>query len=193
MSRHQSLTLLMVLCYACRQKYSMAVLWESPLTSWRRQIQTPTAKQWVELGNYCGRTEGRIAAPKGIGTPQEDQQNQLTLKPFGLSENEPPTKEHTQAGPRSLQSYVSAFSSCGSRTMGVWVVPKPIACMWIYSSSWPDLSSFSGTGSAWPCKNFNALEGRYPGCSWFAHRRRGGVMEKIWWEGLTWSGGQWAE
>ena len=32
----------------------------------------------MELGNSYGRTGGRIAALKGIGTPQEDQQTQLT-------------------------------------------------------------------------------------------------------------------
>jgi hypothetical protein len=32
----------------------------------------------VELGDYYGRIGGRIAAPKGIETLWEDQQNQLT-------------------------------------------------------------------------------------------------------------------
>jgi hypothetical protein len=41
-------------------------------------MQTPTAKQWMELGDSYGRKGGRIAALKGIGTPQEDQQSQLT-------------------------------------------------------------------------------------------------------------------
>jgi hypothetical protein len=37
-----------------------------------------TAKQWMELGDSYGRLGGRIVGPKGIGTPQEDQQSQLT-------------------------------------------------------------------------------------------------------------------
>jgi hypothetical protein len=32
----------------------------------------------MELGSSYGRIGGRIAASKGIGTPQEVQQNQLT-------------------------------------------------------------------------------------------------------------------
>jgi hypothetical protein len=32
----------------------------------------------MELEDSYGRIGGRIATPKGIGTPQEDQQNQLT-------------------------------------------------------------------------------------------------------------------
>jgi hypothetical protein len=41
-------------------------------------MQTPTAKQWMELGDSYGRIGGRIASPKEIGTPQKDQQSQLT-------------------------------------------------------------------------------------------------------------------
>jgi hypothetical protein len=41
-------------------------------------MQTPTAKQWMGLGDSYRRRGGRIAALKGIGTPQEDQQSQLT-------------------------------------------------------------------------------------------------------------------
>jgi hypothetical protein len=43
-----------------------------------RQMQTPTAKHWMELGDSYRRIGGRITAPKRIGTPQEDQQSQLT-------------------------------------------------------------------------------------------------------------------
>jgi hypothetical protein len=41
-------------------------------------MQTPTVKQWMELGNTYGKIGGRIATWKGIGTPQEDKQSQLT-------------------------------------------------------------------------------------------------------------------
>jgi hypothetical protein len=45
-------------------------------------MQRPTAKQWVELGDSYERRGERIAASKGIGigTPQEGQQSQLTLR-----------------------------------------------------------------------------------------------------------------
>jgi hypothetical protein len=38
-------------------------------------MQTPIAKYWMEFGGSYGRIGGRVAAPKGIGTEQEDQQN----------------------------------------------------------------------------------------------------------------------
>ena len=46
-------------------------------------MQTPTAKQWMGLGDSYRRIGGRIATSKGIGTLQEDQQSQLawTLGP----------------------------------------------------------------------------------------------------------------
>jgi hypothetical protein len=29
-------------------------------------MQKPTVKQWMELGDFYGRIEGRIAGPKGV-------------------------------------------------------------------------------------------------------------------------------
>jgi hypothetical protein len=50
-------------------------------------MKTPTAKQWMELGETYGKIGGRIAAPKGIGSPQEDQQSQLTWTLGDLSKS----------------------------------------------------------------------------------------------------------
>jgi hypothetical protein len=41
-------------------------------------MQTPTVKQWIELGDSHGRIGGRIVAPRGIETPQKDQWSKLT-------------------------------------------------------------------------------------------------------------------
>ena len=41
-------------------------------------MQTPTAQQWMELGDITEKQEEGLLVLKGIGTPQEDQQNQLT-------------------------------------------------------------------------------------------------------------------
>ena len=53
---------------------------------------------------------------KGVGTPREDQQSQTNLDPWGLSETEPPTKEHTQAElrPWHMGSRWAAQTPCGS-------------------------------------------------------------------------------
>lgn len=48
---------------------------EAPPTSSLREMQTPTANQWMELGNSYGRIEGRSTGPKGdrnsTGRPTE--------------------------------------------------------------------------------------------------------------------------
>ena len=59
---------------------------------YRFKTDADTAKQWLELGDSYGRIKRRIAGLKGIGTLEEDQES---LGPLGLSETEPPTKEHT--------------------------------------------------------------------------------------------------
>jgi hypothetical protein len=69
MGKHQSLTLLV----------DTVILAGRLAFSYLRQRYTPTAKEWMELGDSYGRIGGRIATPTGILTPQEDQQSQLTL------------------------------------------------------------------------------------------------------------------
>jgi hypothetical protein len=69
-------------------------------------MQTPTAKQWMELGDSYGRIGGRFASPKGIELYRKT--NRVTYPgPLGLSETEPPTTEHTWTGPRPSCTYVA--------------------------------------------------------------------------------------
>ena len=72
------LTLLMILCYICRQEPSIIVIREtSPHKGWK-QMQSPTAKHWAESGESCRRGEGRIEEAGRSRTPQANLQNQLT-------------------------------------------------------------------------------------------------------------------
>ena len=70
---------------------------------------------------------------KEIGTPQEDEQSQLTWT-LGLSETEPLAKEHTQAGPSPPNhTYVTDMQLClhGSPpSTGVGAVPKAVTSLW---------------------------------------------------------------
>jgi hypothetical protein len=71
------------------------------------QTDTDTHSQWwIETEDSYRRNGGRIVGPEGnrnsIGRPTES----TNLDPWG-SESEPPTKEHTQAGPRSPHTYVA--------------------------------------------------------------------------------------
>jgi hypothetical protein len=54
--------------------------------------------EW-SLGTLMEGQEEGLWDTKGIETPQEDQPSQLTWT-LGLSKSEPPTKGHTQTGPR---------------------------------------------------------------------------------------------
>jgi hypothetical protein len=59
--------------------------------------------QFLEFRDFYKRIE-RSEALNWMGTPQEDQQCQLTL---GFSEMEPPTKEHTWPGPKPPHPYIA--------------------------------------------------------------------------------------
>jgi hypothetical protein len=46
--KNQSLTLLMILCYACRQEPSITVLWEAPPISQWKEMHWPTPNQALD-------------------------------------------------------------------------------------------------------------------------------------------------
>jgi hypothetical protein len=92
MDKHQFLTLLMVLCYACRQEHSVTVLWEAP-SSWLKQMQRPTAKHWKGvLMEELGET---IESLKRDRNSKERPTESTNLDPWRFSEPESPTKEYT--------------------------------------------------------------------------------------------------
>ena len=59
------------------------------------------------MGTFKEELGEGLWAPKGRGTPQKEQQSQLTWTLGALRESEPPTKEHTQAEPRPPNTYVA--------------------------------------------------------------------------------------
>jgi hypothetical protein len=64
-------------------------------------MQIPTDKQWAEVGDPCERVRERIEGPQGDVNPMGRSTVSINLDPRELLETEPPTKEHTWAGPRS--------------------------------------------------------------------------------------------
>ena len=65
-------------------------------------MQIFTAKLWVEVGESYGRGRRGIEGTEGDGNPIGRPTVSTNLDPWELPETEPPTKEHTQAGLRSL-------------------------------------------------------------------------------------------
>jgi hypothetical protein len=70
MDKNQSLTLLRILCYACRQWSSITVLWEALPSCWPKQTCIP--------GNLVKKLWEALKDPEGIESPQENQPSQLT-------------------------------------------------------------------------------------------------------------------
>ena len=68
MSKHQSLTLLMILSYAYRQEPSMAVLSEAPPSSQGKHAEI-TDKPWKELGTLMEELEEGLRDLKRTGMP----------------------------------------------------------------------------------------------------------------------------
>jgi hypothetical protein len=114
--KKQSLILLMILCYACRQDPRVTDLWEGPLSSQWKQTCRLTHKHYMELRESCGRVGRRIEGPE----KDKDSIGRITvsthLDSWGLPETEPPTKECTWAGPSPPHIYSkhAAWFSCGS-------------------------------------------------------------------------------
>jgi hypothetical protein len=130
MGKSQYVTLLMALCYACRQKPSITVSWEASSSIEWKQMQRPTANIWqssehrVEewgLGwSWMGQGHHRRPTPS------------TNLGPWGLTETEPLTKELAWTGSRPLDisSRCAARSSCGfpnNRSRGcLWFCCLPL-------------------------------------------------------------------
>ena len=73
-AKHKSVTLLMILCYACRHACYPQRL-HPPAGSDRHRFSQP--KSGWSLGTLMQEWEEGFWATKGIGYPQEDQQSQL--------------------------------------------------------------------------------------------------------------------
>jgi hypothetical protein len=68
---------------------------------------TPTAKEWMELGDSYERIGGRITVPRR-GQELHRKTKRVNLPgPSGLSESETTTKEYTRVEPRPPHTYVA--------------------------------------------------------------------------------------
>jgi hypothetical protein len=106
----------------------------------------------TELGDSNGRDGGRIEDSRRDRNSTGRATESTTLDPWGLSETEPPTKEHTQAGPSpppNPSTYVVDVQ------LSLYTAPEllkqglsqklPSVCG-ILSLNWAALSGLSGRG-----------------------------------------------
>jgi hypothetical protein len=130
MGKHQFLTLLVILCYACRQESA------SHGCSLRGSIQQLTQRdaethsQWTELGDSYGRVGGRIAGPKGDWNSTRRPAESTNLDPWqSQSLNHQPKSIHKlDIGQLNICNRCESSSSCGSQTTRVGVGEYPKSC-----------------------------------------------------------------
>lgn len=79
--RYQSLTMLMILCYAYKEEPSTTVFWEAlPAADWHRCRYLELNIGW-RLGTPTEELGEKLKALKEMATTQEDQQGQLSWTP----------------------------------------------------------------------------------------------------------------
>ena len=114
---------------------------------YRWELNVDTYSQTVDgAWDSYGRTEGRIEAPKGTGTSQEDQQGQLSW-PLALSVSEPPPKDYTLGEPRPPCTYVTKVQLVvlvGPEQVEQELSKKLLSICGIYSSNCSALPGLNG-------------------------------------------------
>jgi hypothetical protein len=76
-------------------------------------MKIPTAKNLMEVRDLYVRLVGRIKGPEGDKKPTQRSTVSSHLKFLELSESEPPTEVHTQAGTRTLANMQQRAALCG--------------------------------------------------------------------------------
>ena len=124
--------------------------------------------------------EKGLQASKGIGTPQKDQQSQLTWTLVA----EPPTKEHTLAGPRPPCTCVADMQ------LGLNVGPKQLeqkllpVCEIVLLVRLLCLASV-GEETFSLTENLSARVREYPEGPPPAQRKKLGGVGEVWWKEVT--------
>ena len=75
-------------------------------------MQILTASHWTEDWDPYGRIRERIEGPQGNGNPTGKPTVTTNLDSWEFPETEPPTKEHTQAGPRLPHPRTQVAEGC---------------------------------------------------------------------------------
>ena len=81
------------------------LLWlypNDPKSNWKSQVQIFTPNQWTEAADPCGWIREKLEEAEEEGDPIGRPAVSTNPDPRELPETEPPTRKHTQAGPRPL-------------------------------------------------------------------------------------------
>jgi hypothetical protein len=167
---------------------------EASPSSWLR-LKAETHNQTMDgrfLGTLIEELGGRLRALKGVGTPQGDQQSQLTWTLRALrswTTNQRAYTGWTQAS-LHIRNTRTAWSSFGFWATGGGSVPKLLPVRGMCSSSWACLASVREDESSLPETWCARVRGIPEGGASTLSEEKG--MEGWWeglWEGVTGSGG----
>jgi hypothetical protein len=130
--KHQSVTLLRILCYASTQEPCIIVHWDPPPSIWLKPMQRTTVKHWMDLGDSYGRVRGRIEGPEGDRKSTGRSTESTNLDPWGSQKLNyyPKSTQGSNLAFPLMCSKCAVWSSCGSQTTGVGAIPKAVACLW---------------------------------------------------------------
>lgn len=174
--KHQSWTTLMILSYTHRQEFNMAVLCEARSTISPIHTQILTAKQWIKLGDFYGRTGGRIVGCEWDRNSKENQENQLTWTPGALRDRTTRQRRYTRMD-LSLPAYVQLGLHVSSQQLDKALSQKILPIHWLCSSNWAALPASLRADTLslmeiWCARVWEYLGGHHP--------IRGGVGERGW-------------
>ena len=92
-------------------------------------MQRPTAKHQAELKESCGRVGDRIERAGEVKDITRRPTESSNLDPWGLTETEPPTKEHAGADPtNTLVADVQLGLHLGLLTIGAEATSDSVPC-----------------------------------------------------------------
>lgn len=180
MKNHQSLTQQIIHSHACLQESSTDVLCESLSTVCIIHIQTPIAKQWMELEDFYGRTGGRIMSSEGdrisVVRPRE-----WTNKDTWDSQRWNHKQRAYTGLDLSLPAYVQLGLQCKSWTSGIGSTQMLLLVHGLSFCNWAALSNVSGSTFTY---TYGYLLCQVLGISWvhpYNQRRR--VVRDGFWKG----------
>ena len=163
--QNHSLTLIMIASYAWREVPNITVFWEDLPSSWPKQIQRHTANIRWSSKSLVENLGEQLRNLEQIGTPQEDQQSQLTWTLGGLQK-----LSHQSKSICCLEltppPTCSAWFHVDPPKTAMRAIPESIAYPLILFPYRAALSELNGRGSAQSCSVWMCPCGLVPSQKW---------------------------
>jgi hypothetical protein len=140
----------------------------------------------LQLLDSDGKIEERIATSNGIGTPQDEQQSQLTWILGALRDRNTKQRPY-MAGPRNLSTFVADVQlglPVGSEQLEQGLLSKS-CCLHVYRICSSSCVASAGKDAPILLEDCCVEIRGYPGCSYLLKGEGYGRWEKGQWKGVT--------